>query len=256
VEQNRLEEAAEAAKPIAEGDKLRAALLAAVSHDLRTPLAAAKAAVSSLRATDVTWTPQESGELLASADESIDQLGRLVDNLLDMSRLQAGALPMQTVPTSLAEIVTHALADLGPQARGIKLVAAYALPLAVADPALLERVAVNLLTNAIRYSPADAPPTVTASAHADRVELRVIDRGPGIPAADRDRMFAPFERLEGAANSAGAGLGLALSRGLTEAMRGTLTPEETPGGGLTMTVSLPADATARTAGATQERDRP
>ncbi len=254
VEQHRLAEAAEAAGPIAEADRMRAALLATVSHDLRTPLAAAKAAVSSLRSSDVTWTPEESGELLASADESIDQLSRLVDNLLDMSRLQAGALSMQTMPTSLEEIVAHALADLGPPARGIKLVASFGLPLALADPALLERVVVNLLTNAIRYSPAGTPPTVTASALGDRVELRVIDRGPGIPAADRDRMFAPFERLEGDANPAGAGLGLALSRGLTEAMRGTLAPEETPGGGLTMTVSLPA-LRIRAGGTAQERDR-
>ncbi len=242
VEQYRLAEAAEAAKPIAEADRLRAALLATVSHDLRTPLAAAKAAVSSLRSSDVTWTPEESGELLASADESIDQLSRLVDNLLDMSRLQAGALSMQTMPTSLQEIVAHALADLGPHARGIKLVASFGLPLALADPALLERVVVNLLTNAIRYSPDGAPPTVTASALGDRVELRVIDRGPGIPEADRDRMFAPFVRLDGHANPAGAGLGLALSRGLTEAMQGTLTPEDTPGGGLTMTISLPVES--------------
>ena len=118
-----------------------------------------------------------------------------------MSRLQAGALSMQTMPTSLEEIVAHALADLGPQARGIKLVVSFGLPLALADPALLERVVVNLLTNAIRYSPAGAPPTVTASALGDRVELRVIDRGPGIPEADRDRMFAPFVRLDGHAES-------------------------------------------------------
>ena len=259
VEQYRLAEAAEAARPIAEADRLRAALLAAVSHDLRTPLAAAKAAVSSLRSSDVRWTPEESGELLASADESIDQLSRLVDNLLDMSRLQAGALSMQTMPTSLPEIVAHALADLGPQARGIKLVASFGLPLALADPALLERVVVNLLTNAIRYSPDGAPPTVTASALGDRVELRVIDRGAGIPEADRDRMFAPFVRLDGHANPAGAGLGLALSRGLTEAMQGTLTPEDTPGGGLTMTISLPVAFTAGTDGtpatpATSARD--
>ncbi len=210
------------------------------------PAGRGQAAVSSLRSTDITWTAQQSGELLAAADESIDQLARLVDNLLNMSRLQAGALSLQAVPASLEEIVAHALADLGAQARGIKLAASSGLPLALADPALLERVVVNLLANAIRYSPAGAPPTVTASALGDRVELRVIDRGPGIPAADRDRLFAPFERLAGAANPAGAGLGLALSRGLTEAMHGTLTPEETPGGGLTMTVSLPVGHTVPT----------
>jgi two-component system sensor histidine kinase KdpD len=255
VDQHRLAAAAAAAKPIAEADRMRAALLATVSHDLRSPLAAAKAAVSSLRTGDVIWTPAESGELLAGADESIDQLARLVDNLLDMSRLQAGALSMQSIPTSLEEIVAHALADLGPPARGIKLVVSFGLPLVLADPALLERVVVNLLTNAIRYSPAGAPPTVTASALGDRVELRVIDRGPGIPEADRDRMFAPFQRPDSEANPAGAGLGLALSRGLTEAMQGTLTPEDTPGGGLTMTLSLPVGGTGLTRANGTERER-
>ncbi len=258
VEQHRLAAAARAAGPIAEADRMRTALLATVSHDLRAPLAAAKAAVSSLRSTDITWTAKQSGELLAAADESIDQLARLVDNLLDMNRLQAGALSLHAVPASLEEIVAHALADLGAQARGVKLAASSELPLALADPALLERVVVNLLANAIRYSPGGSPPAVTASALGDRVELRVIDRGPGIPAADRDRLFAPFERLAGEANPAGAGLGLALSRGLTEAMHGTLTPEETPGGGLTMTVSLPVEHTGPvTVGpGTPEHERP
>ena len=115
-----------------------------------------------------------------------------------------------------------------------------ATPLAVADPALLERVLVNLLSNAIRYSPADSPATVTASALGDRVELRIIDQGPGVSQTDRDRIFAPFQRQAGESTPPGTGLGLALSRGLTEAMHGTLTPEDTPGGGLTMIVSLPA----------------
>ena len=115
-----------------------------------------------------------------------------------------------------------------------------ATPPAVADPAQLERVLVNLVSNAIRYSPVDCPATVTASALGDRVELRIIDHGPGVSQTDRDRIFAPFQRKAGESSPPGTGLGLALSRGLIEAMRGRLTPEDTPGGGLTMIVSLPA----------------
>jgi two-component system sensor histidine kinase KdpD len=122
------------------------------------------------------------------------------------------------------------------------------MPLVEADPALLERVIANLLANAVRHSPAGRPPLVTGSALGDIVEIRVIDRGPGIPAADRDRVFAPFQRLGDTDNTTGVGLGLALARGLTEAMHGTLQPEDTPGGGLTMVVSMPA-ATLRPADA-------
>jgi two-component system, OmpR family, sensor histidine kinase KdpD len=114
------------------------------------------------------------------------------------------------------------------------------LPEVQVDPAILERIIVNLTTNAVRYSPAGQPPLLTASALGDRVELRVADRGPGIPEPDRDQVFVPFQRLGDTDNTTGVGLGLALSRGLTEAMDGTLEPEETPGGGLTMVLSLPA----------------
>jgi two-component system sensor histidine kinase KdpD len=247
LEQRRLSVAAEAAKPIAEADRARAALLSTVSHDLRTPLAAATAAVASLRAPGVTLTAHDTAELLASAAESLAQLTRLVGNLLDMSRLQAGALSLQPQPADVTDVIAHAVASLGPRAAEVTVVPPDGLPQVIADPALLERVLVNLVSNAIRYSPAGTPPTVTASTLGDRMEIRVIDRGPGVPEADRDRMFAPFERLADAArppggpHPAGAGLGLALARGLTEAMRGTLAPEETPGGGLTMTVSLPIE---------------
>ncbi|MBV9447551.1 MAG: sensor histidine kinase KdpD [Streptosporangiaceae bacterium] len=242
LDQQRLTAEAEAAKPIAEADKMRTALLAAVSHDLRTPLASAKAAVTSLRTPDVDWTAEDHEELLATADESLDRLAHLVGNLLDMSRLQAGALSLFPRPSGLDEIVASALADLEPAARRITVEIGDSLPEVNVDPAILERVIVNLTENALRYSPADKPPLLTASALADRVELRVIDRGPGIPEEHRDRMFVPFQRLGDTDNTTGVGLGLALSRGLTEAMGGTLTAEETPGGGLTMTVSVPAAA--------------
>jgi two-component system sensor histidine kinase KdpD len=242
LDQQRLTAEAQAAKPIAAADKMRTALLAAVSHDLRTPLASAKAAVTSLRSRDVNWAAEDHDELLATADESLDRLTHLVDNLLDMSRLQAGALSLFPRPVGLDEIVSRALDSLDPAARGITVDIPESLPAISVDPAILERVIVNLTENALRYSPPGRPPLLTASALGDRVELRVVDRGPGIPEKDRDRMFVPFQRLGDTDNTTGVGLGLALSRGLTEAMGGTLTAEDTPGGGLTMTVSVPAVA--------------
>jgi two-component system, OmpR family, sensor histidine kinase KdpD len=179
-------------------------------------------------------------ELAADADASLDQLTRQVDNLLDLSRLQVGELPLRSRPTDIRDVVAHTLASLGPPAARIRVMIPAATPPVVADPALLERVLVTLLSNAIRYSPADSPVTVTASALGDRVELRIIDHGPGVSQTDQDRIFAPFQRQAGESTPPGTGLGLALSRGLTEAMQGTLTPEDTPGGGLTMIVSLPA----------------
>ncbi|MGH3269292.1 MAG: DUF4118 domain-containing protein [Trebonia sp.] len=240
LEQQRLAAEAEAAKPIAAAMRMRTALLTAVSHDLRTPLASAKAAVTSLRSPDMQWNPADTAELLATADESLDRLTRLVGNLLDMSRLQAGALSLFPRPTGLDEIVALALDDLGPAGRDISVEIPELLPAVRADPAILERVVVNLAENALRYSPAGKAPMIAASSLGDRVELRVVDRGQGIADDDKDRVFVPFQRLGDTDNTTGVGLGLALSRGLTEAMDGTLTAEDTPGGGLTMTVSLPA----------------
>jgi two-component system sensor histidine kinase KdpD len=159
-----------------------------------------------------------------------------------MSRLQAGALSLFPRPAGLDEIVSRALDNLEPAARGITIDIPESLPEISVDPAILERVIVNLTENALRYSPADQAPLLTASALGDRVELRVVDRGPGIPQEDRDRMFVPFQRLGDTDNTTGVGLGLALSRGLTEAMGGALSAEETPGGGLTMTISVPVVA--------------
>jgi two-component system sensor histidine kinase KdpD len=241
LEQQRLAAEAEAAKPIAAADRMRTALLAAVSHDLRTPLASAKAAVTSLRSPDMHWDAADTAELLATADESLDRLIHLVENLLDMSRLQAGALSLFPRQVGLDEIAALALDDVGPAGRDVTVEIPESLPAVRADPAILERVVVNLLENALRYSPAGKAPLLAASVLGDRVELRVVDRGPGIPEADRERMFVPFQRLGDTDNTTGVGLGLALSRGLTEAMGGSLTAEDTPGGGLTMTVSLPAE---------------
>jgi two-component system sensor histidine kinase KdpD len=210
-----------------------------VSHDLRTPLASAKAAVASLRSGEVEFGADDRAELLATADESLDRLTRLVSDLLDLSRLQAGALGVTILAVGAEEVVPLALDDLGPAGRTVVTHLPDHLPALAADPGLLERVLVNLIGNALRYSPPDRPPVVTAGALGDLIEVRVIDHGPGIPADRWDDVFLPFQRLGDRDNHTGVGLGLALSRGLTEAMGGSVVPEETPGGGLTMVVTLP-----------------
>ncbi|WFE38198.1 DUF4118 domain-containing protein [Micromonospora sp. WMMD998] len=240
LRQERLAEEAATARPLAAADRMRTALLAAVSHDLRTPLASAKAAVSSLRSPDVEFDAADREELLATADESLDRLGRLVANLLDMSRLQAGALGVTATAVGLEDVVPRALDELGDAAAEVTTDIPADLPAARADPGLLERVLVNIVANALRHSPPGRPPTVVGSAHAGQVELRVIDTGPGIPEDQWEHVFLPFQRLGDRDNQTGVGLGLALSRGLAEAMGGSITPETTPGGGLTMVLRLPA----------------
>jgi two-component system sensor histidine kinase KdpD len=240
LRQERLAQRASEASTLAEVDRLRTALLSAVSHDLRSPLASAKAAVNGLRSRDVIFDETDRDDLLATVEESLDDLTRLVDNLLDMSRLQAGALGMQVQPLSVAETVAQAVRRLGSAGRGITINVPDDLPEMTADAALLERILVNVLSNALQYSPAATSPAITGSAHAGHVEIRIIDTGPGIPVSDRDRVFLPFQRLGDRAAHTGVGLGLALSRGLAEAMGGELEPDDTPGGGLTMTLRLPA----------------
>ncbi|MEV7028612.1 ATP-binding protein [Streptomyces sp. NPDC093272] len=236
VERARLAQAAAEVEPVRAADRMRTALLRAVGHDLRTPLAAGWAAVTSLRSREVEFSPQDREELLATADESMARLSRLVDNLLDLSRLEAGVLRLSLRATALEEVLPAALADVpAAEVHGDP----EDMPALLADPPLLERVIANLAGNAARYSPPGKPVLVTVSVLAGRAELRVVDRGPGLPPAGRERLFEPFQRLGDTDNTTGLGLGLALARGLTEAMDGTLTPEDTPGGGLTMVVSLP-----------------
>jgi two-component system sensor histidine kinase KdpD len=245
-EQRRLSEAAQAAEPLAEADRMRTALLNAVGHDLRTPLASAKAAVSSLRADDVVWSQDEGRELLASADHALDRLSDLVTNLLDLSRLQAGVLSVVARPVGVEDVLAIAL-DYADYAAGesgrvgdlIEVDVPATLPGVLADAGLLERVVANLVENALRYSPAGQPVRVAASAHGGVVELRIIDRGPGIPAGDRELVFAPFQRRDDHGSDAGVGLGLAIARGFVEAMDGTISLDDAPGGGLMVVVSLP-----------------
>ena len=228
------------AAQVAEADRARATLLATVSHDLRAPLAAAKAAVSGLRAGDARLTTDDRTDLLAAAEESLDLLAHLAASLLDVSRLQAGERAVFPRAAHVGELVAAALEALGPQPRPVLADIPSGLPEVMADPAIAERVIVNLAGNALRYSPAETPPLVTARIAGNRVELRVIDHGPGIPAAERKRVFQPFCRLGALGDSTGAGLGLAVARGLAETMGGTVEPEDTPGGGLTMVLTLPA----------------
>ncbi|MER7514493.1 ATP-binding protein [Streptomyces lavendulae] len=240
VERARLAEAAAEIEPVRAADRMRTALLAAVSHDLRTPLAAGWAAIESLRASDVEFSEEDRNALLTTADESMARLNRLVENLLDMSRLQAGALKLELRATDLMEVLPAALDGLPTDAPAVDTRCLEQAPAVLADPPLLERVVANLLNNAARHTPPGGRVLLTASALDERVEIRIVDRGPGIPEADRENAFVPFQRLGDTDNTTGVGLGLALSRGLAEAMGGTLTPEDTPGGGLTMTLSLPA----------------
>jgi two-component system sensor histidine kinase KdpD len=234
-----------------EADRGRTALLATISHDLRAPLAAAQAAVSGLRSRNIRLTSDDRDELLAAAAESLDLLSSLVENLLDASRLQAGALAVFPSPADLGEIVAASLHGAGPQARTVKADIPSGLREVMADSAILERVIVNLVGNALRYSA--APPLLTARAVGDWVELRVIDHGPGIPETDRKRMFLPFQRFGDQSSRVNVGLGLVVSRGLAETMGGSVHPEETPGGGLTMVVSLPAAATRLAADAADQK---
>ena len=225
---------------LAEADRARAALLAAVSHDLRTPLASVKAAASSLRNDAIAWSPEDSEALLATIEEGADRLDALVANLLDMSRLEAGAVSTRSGPVELDPLVRVVVGALEPDDAGRVDVDLDPALLAWADAGLLERVVDSLVSNAVRHAPDPAGVRVDASLVGPRVLLRVSDTGPGIVAADRDRVFAPFQRLGDVPGGSGVGLGLAVARGLTEAMAGTLTLDDTPGGGTTFVVDLPA----------------
>ncbi|WP_369184021.1 ATP-binding protein [Streptomyces sp. Y1] len=243
LERRRLAREAAAARREAEGNRIRTALLAAVSHDLRTPLAGIKASVSSLRSDDVEWGPEDEAELLAGIEAGADRLDHLINNLLDMSRLQTGTVTPLIQETDLDEVVPYALGGVPPEA--VRLEVPETLPMIRADGGLLERSLANLVENAVKYSPDGVRVLVKADAlhqigGPGRVELRIVDRGPGVPEDAKERIFAPFQRYGDAPRGAGVGLGLAVARGFVEAMDGTVTAEDTPGGGLTMVVSLPA----------------
>jgi two-component system sensor histidine kinase KdpD len=225
---------------LAESDRQRTALLNAVSHDLRTPIASAKAAVSSLRSGEVPWTQSERQELLATAEDALDRLTALVTNLLDLSRLQADALPVVPSPVGLDDIVARTLEYADPDARIVVDVPAD-LPEVLADAGLLERAVANVLNNALRYAPAGTAVEIVGRAEADAVELRIIDHGVGIAADQVEQLFRPFQRADDVpTDGAGVGLGLAIARGFTAAMGGSVSATSTPRGGATVVIRLQA----------------
>lgn len=235
----RLAEEQAATRVLEDSDRFRAALLASIGHDLRTPLATAKAAISTLQQDDVDWTPEQRDELLATADDAVDRLTHIITGLLDLSRLQAGGVVAHTGQVAVEEVVTRAVAD-----RPVAVEIPDGVPPVRADAALVERVLDNLLANAIRFGgtgevrvAAEHVPGTPPGA-GDRVRVHVIDHGPGVPREDWDRMFVPLQRLDDRGSSESVGLGLAIAKGLAEAMDATLTPSRTPGGGLTMTLEL------------------
>ncbi len=245
VRQSELAEEASRAEAIGRADELRRSLLSAVSHDLRTPLAAAKVAVSSLRAEDVAFSPEDTAELLATIEESVDQLTALVGNLLDSSRLAAGVVRPELRQVYLEETVQRALVSIGKGATGfyrsaidrVKVDVGDAVVLA--DAGLLERVLANLIDNALRYAP-NCVVRVNAGRVGDRVLINVVDEGPGIPHGTEDQLFEAFQRVGDHDNTVGVGLGMSVARGFVEAMGGTIQASETPGGGLTIVVDLAA----------------
>ena len=246
AEAQRLHLEADKAGELAAANDLRAALLQAVSHDLRTPLASIKASISSLRQDDIDWPPATAEEFKATIESETDQLTALVGNLLDMSRLQASAVVADLRPTGVEEVVVAAVASLGAGAPHVAVDVDETLVDVVADAALLERALANLIANAGRVSPPDTPTRVTAGevgGDQHHIDIQIIDRGPGIRVVDRELVFQPFQRIvDHHGFGAGVGLGLAIARGFVEAMGGELAVEDTPGGGTTMVISLPIAA--------------
>ncbi|RFA21142.1 sensor histidine kinase [Subtercola boreus] len=243
LEYSDLAETAGEVAPLAQTDRVRSALLAAVGHDLRRPLTAATAAVGGLLATDVTLAEPDRLELLTTAQESLDTLSLLVTNLLDVTRLQAGALAVFLSSVDVEDIVLPAIDELGLGPDTVELDLPETSHPVTADHGLLERVVVNLLSNAVRFSPAGKRVLISTSEFAGTVEIRIADQGPGIAPERREEIFVPFQRLGDTDNLTGLGLGLALSKGFVEGMGGTLEADDTPGGGLTMVIALPAART-------------
>ena len=250
IEQGRLRVEADRAGVLADANALRSALLQAVSHDLRTPLAAIKASASSLAKTEIEWSPEDTAEFIRTINDETDRLTALVNNLLDMSRIQAGALSPTLRPVWLEEVVSAAVAGLGPARVAVAIDVPETVPPALADPALLESALANVIDNAIRYSPPDRPVRVEAGAFGGDIAIRVVDQGPGIPPEDRERVLQPFQRLGDRREGIGVGLGLAVAHGFLTAMGATIDIEDTPGGGTTVVITIPTATRHRLEGST------
>jgi two-component system, OmpR family, sensor histidine kinase KdpD len=243
LDRDRLRTQAAQAEALAEGNRMRTALLAAVSHDLRTPLASIKASVSTLRQTDVEWTAADEAALLATIEDAADRLDALIGNLLDMSRLATGSLQPFLRPTSIDEVAPVALRGLAPAA-GLQMLVPDGLPLVRTDPGLLERVLANLFSNALAHSPPGRGPVMRAHHAGPAVVLEIVDHGRGVPDGLKPRMFEPFDRLDERGTGTGVGLGLAVAKGFLEVMGGSVAAVDTPGGGLTIRVGLPVALTS------------
>lgn len=239
LERQVLEENEKELSEIRQADQMRVALLNAVSHDLRGPLASSKAAISSLQNNHVTWTKEDREELLNSASHSLDQLNHLIENLLDMSRLEAGAIFLNWRNVGVEDVVSGAIKSLKSPTDLIEISIDSELPPIKGDPILLERVIGNLLENALRFNPKERPITIAAFQVEERIEIRIIDHGSGLSTKDKSKLFTPFQRLGDRDNSTGVGLGLAIVKGFTELMNGRISIEETFQGGLTMVLSFP-----------------
>ncbi len=238
IERSQLGYEAAEAEALAQIDVVRTALLRAVSHDLRTPLASIKAMVSGLLDPDVQWRPEHVRDALVIVDEEADRLNRLVGNLLDASRLQIGALAVNYQAVDMAESITATLAGIGSSADRVDVNIPEGLPLAYGDAALLERSLHNVVTNALRHA-GDVPVRLTVGVVGDEIHVCTIDRGPGIPKELRDKVMAPFQQLGDDRSADGVGLGMSIAQGFVQAMHGRLELDDTPGGGLTVIIALP-----------------
>ena len=240
LRQQRMSEQTAAARRKAETTELRTALLSAVGHDLRTPLTSIKAAIGSLRDPELRLSSADTAELLATVEESADRLAGLVGNLLDSSRLATGAVEPKIRPVGYDEVVALALSGIDDR-RQVVVDVDERLPEVLADVGLLERVVANVVDNALRHGRSAAGGVaVRASAYGGQVELRVVDHGRGLPRNAGTAVFAPFQRLGDRDPTTGVGLGLSVAKGFMDAMGGTIRAEDTPGGGLTVVISLPA----------------
>jgi two-component system sensor histidine kinase KdpD len=232
-------------RKLAEGNSIRTSILRAVSHDLRTPLAGIKLAVSALQRQKGQLPEATEKEMLETIDSYADRLDSLIARLLDMSRISSGSAAPLSAPVTWRDAIEDALRGL--PAEGIRVELAPNMPLIEADIGMLERVIANIVENALKYAPGSDVVLVGSSSAAGVSmvsgrpcgELRIVDHGQGVPAADVVAMFRPFQRLDDAPEGSGIGLGLAVAKGFTEAMGGELVAEPTPGGGLTMVIRLP-----------------
>jgi two-component system sensor histidine kinase KdpD len=235
-ERERLTREALEAEALRRSDAVKTAILRAVSHDLRSPLTAIATAVGALRNTTLRLNPADREELLETIDLEQARLNRLVANLLEMSRLEAGAAAPAVELWTVDELIRQAVADVA--ANGRVLIRGADTQLVRVDAAQIERVLANLLENALKFSPAGSPVHVRVTATRAEVIVRVVDQGPGIPEPELERVFEPFYRREG--GRVGAGLGLAIARGFAQANGARLWAESRPDQGATFALALPA----------------